>query len=454
MPMSSPRRKDDPNAVAADFRPPAAAIEDRAPPPGAGVTLRLAAGVLASAVVWASVSRVDEIAVAPGKLVTTRPNLVIQPLERSVIRGIHVTIGDTVKAGEPLITLDTTFSDADVEQLKAKLAHFDALLVRLEAEAAERPMAIEPDAAGELQLQYRLHRQKKAAFEAKLADLDQQIARAEAGLATSLAEEDVNRKRLATLTEIEEMRTTLLDRQSGSRLNLLQSRDLRLDIESAIARAGGQRKEMTHGLAKARAEKQAFIEDSRRTTLEQLVEARDQRKTALEELRKAELRRNLVTLTAPADGVVLDIAQRSLGSVMKEAEPLVTLVPLDVPIEAEVSVDARDIGRVAAGQSVRVKLDAFPFQKHGTAEGTVRTISRDAFSPQQQERQAGGVRDGLPFYRVRVSLDAVRLRGLPGDLILLPGMTVSGEIRTGRRTVISYFLYPIMKGLDESLREP
>ncbi len=452
--MTRPERRVEPDAdVASEFQTPAAVLEGRKPPAAAGATLWLAAGVIVSAVVWAAVSHVDEIAVAPGKLVTTQPNLVIQPLERAVIRGIHVAIGDTVKAGQSLITLDTTFSDADVEQLRAKLAHFDALLARLEAEAADRPMTAGPDAGSEMLLQLRLFEQRRASHLSQLRNLDQQIARTEAMLATSRSEEEVNLKRLATLAEIEEMRTTLMDKQSGSRLNLLQSRDLRLDIEAAVARAKGGQAETAHGLEKAKAERQSFIEDTRRTALEQLVEARDQRKTALEELRKADLRRNLVTLTAPANAVVLDIAQRSLGSVMKEAEPLVTLVPLDVPIEAEVAVDARDIGRIAAGQAVRIKFDAFPFQKFGTAEGTVRTISRDSFSP-DAERKKNTTAGTLPFYRVRVSLDAIKLKGIPESVSVMPGMTVSGEIKTGRRTVLSYFLYPILKGMDESLREP
>ena len=101
-----------------------------------------------------------------------------------------------------------------------------------------------------------------------------------------------------------------------------------------------------------------------------------------------ELRRNMVALTAPADAVVLDLAQRSIGSVVREAEPIVTLVPLNVPLEAEVSINSRDIGRVSTDEPVRLKFDAYPFQKFGTASGTIRTISRDAFTPNPQDAAA------------------------------------------------------------------
>ena len=82
---------------------------------------------------------------------------------------------------------------------------------------------------------------------------------------------------------------------------------------------------------------------------------------------------------APADAIVLEVADRSVGSVVKEAEALYTLVPLDSPLEAEVSVEDRDIGRAATGASVRLKLDAWPFQRHGTLDGRLRTVSQESF---------------------------------------------------------------------------
>lgn len=108
---------------------------------------------------------------------------------------------------------------------------------------------------------------------------------------------------------------------------------------------------------------------------------------------------------------MLEVAQRSIGSVLREAEPLVTLVPVAAPVEAEVSIAARDIGQVAAGDTVRVKLDAFPFQKHGTAGGLVRTLSADAF-----QRGRGGWRGGLPGADVLDRHRFVRGAGaLPAD---------------------------------------
>ncbi|EJJ25382.1 HlyD family efflux transporter periplasmic adaptor subunit, partial [Rhizobium sp. CF142] len=187
------------------------------------------------------------------------------------------------------------------------------------------------------------------------------------------------------------------------------SRDARLDVEADITAVRGKADEAVHAYAKLRADRQAFIEDFRRAAMEQLVDLRSQRDMAGEEQKKMELRRNMVALTAPADAVVLDLAQRSVGSVVREAEPVVTLVPINVPLEAEVSINTRDIGRIAVGKEARVKLDAYPFQKYGTASGEVRTISQDTFLTGQPEQTATPSQPAAPFFKARILLADTRL---------------------------------------------
>ena len=165
-------------------------------------------------------------------------------------------------------------------------------------------------------------------------------------------------------------------------------------------------------------------------------------------------------LRAPEDGVVLELGQRSIGSVAKEAEPLITLVPRGNKIEAEVDVDSADVARLRVGDSVRVKLDALPFQRHGTIDGTVRVITENSFQPdksaaQPQGPQTGKDPDGKPaFFRARITLGPLTLQDVPRDFRLIPGMTSTAEILVGKRTIISYLLDPVIRVFDESLREP
>jgi hemolysin D len=186
--------------------------------------------LLGCAVLWASVSVVDEIVVAPGKLITTRPMLVVQPLETSVIRSINVKVGDTVHAGQTLAMLDPTFATADTEQLEGRIQGFDAQIDRIVAELAGQSYVAPRGARADEILQAQLSGQREAFYDAKLHDFDTQIAHAEATRTAGREEETVLVKRIDGLREIDRMRETLVGKGAGSRLSYLQGHDLSLDI--------------------------------------------------------------------------------------------------------------------------------------------------------------------------------------------------------------------------------
>ena len=147
--------------------------------------------------------------------------------------------------------------------------------------------------------------------------------------------------------------------------------------------------------------------------------------------------------------MVLEIAKLSQGSVAQGAEKLFTLVPLNAPLEAEVHIDSLDVGYLKVGDSAHVKFDAYPFQKHGSLDAELRTLSEDAF---QRNTSPGTTLD--VFYTGRIRLKSTRLKKMPEQAKLLPGMTVNAEIVVGKRTVLSYLLWPLTKAINESIREP
>jgi HlyD family secretion protein len=146
-------------------------------------------------------------------------------------------------------------------------------------------------------------------------------------------------------------------------------------------------------------------------------------------------------------------------------QPLLKLIPIDVPLEAEIEIFGKDIARIREateeqirsggqnlpqGSEVRVKLVSFPFQKHGTLRGVVRKISEDSF----EKEEAKGIAS-LTTYKVRVQLlEPIELDNVTDNFRLMPGMATTGEIKVGTRRVIDYFLYPLIRYLDESIREP
>ena len=434
--------------AAVDFQSDARKIDERRPPWIMRATLYALVAAIIIAVTFAAIAKVDRIVVAPGKLVTTAATLVVQPLETSVVRSLNSRVGDIVRQGETLATLDPTFSEADADQLRGRIKSLAAQIHRLENELDDTPY--EPGVRDEeTRLQATIWTRRTEQNRARLAAFDQQIRHIEAEMATKSADRVALEARLGVANELEAMRASLLQKELGSRINYLDAKSQRLQIEREIQLATNNLTELQLDLVRYEAEKTAYLAEFRQKTAEELVRTRRDNDAAVKQLDKAARRNAVTVLTAPADAIVLEMAQRSVGSVMKEAEPLYTLVPLDSPLEAEVSVEGIDIGRVETNADARLKLEAWPFQKHGTLSGKVRIVSDDAFTPDPKK-------DGQqrPYYKARVEMTATDLRDVPRSFRLIPGMAVTAEIKAGERTILAYFLYPLLRGLDESIREP
>ncbi len=251
----------------------------------------------------------------------------------------------------------------------------------------------------------------------------------------------------------------LFEGQIGSRLNLLGARTQRLHVEQELRQTRNRIEELRPTLQSKQAERQAFLDDWRRQLLEETVRVRGELVRVEQALAKATRLDALTVVTAPQDGVVLEVARRSVGSVLREAEPLITLVPANVPLIAEVTIRSADIGYTRPGDVVVLKVDAFPFQRHGVLHGRLRSVAQDSFPRHDQASPEGraGVAPtnaGGAFHAGQVEFIERWPAGLPEGARIIPGMTLTAEIKVGTRRVISYFLNPLMRGFQESIREP
>jgi len=433
-PLSLKRRRKDETEIA--FLPDADAIERGPLPKFVRLTLHVMLAAFVFFIVWASVSPVEKIVVAHGRLVNPLPNIVVQPLDTSIIQSIEVRVGQVVKKGQVLARLDPTFTAADEQQLRVRLDSLNTQAAGLRAELAGQPGAVTGSgSSADSLLQAQLSTERKANFEAQKTKMDQNIARLKAGLETNKHDQQILAQRVKSLREVEAMQEQLMAEQFGAKMHLLEARDRRLEVERDMDLQRNKAIEMASELASAQAERAAFDKSWRQKTMEDLLSATRDRDGITEQLAKADKRHQAITMVAPADGVVLEIGKLSVGSIVREAEPLFTLVPLGAQLEAEVQIDSLDIGYIKQGAPVHIKVDAFSFQQHGMLEGKVRTISQDA------------------YYLSRIPYTG-KLKKLPEGAQLLPGMTVSAEVVVGHRTVMSYLLYPLTRAMDESIREP
>lgn len=156
---------------------------------------------------------------------------------------------------------------------------------------------------------------------------------------------------------------------------------------------------------------------------------------------KAERHFNLRKFYSPVDGTVNALGVFTIGGVVSATKPMITIVPVNTPLIIEVNVLNRDIGFINLDQEVEIKLDTFPFQKHGILEGKVKKISPDAFEDEKM---------GLT-YKVEITPTKNNVKHNGQEIILSPGMSLTAEVKTGRRRIIEFFLSPLIKYADESL---
>lgn len=193
-------------------------------------------------------------------------------------------------------------------------------------------------------------------------------------------------------------------------------------------------------LKQQRAQSQSEFERDR---MKELTEAESKVKSLIEDLTKANQRRSLQRILSPVDGVVQQLQVHTIGGIVEPAQPLMQIVPDGAVVEIEAKIQNKDIGFVHEGQEAVIKLEAFPFTRYGTLDGTVTEVSDDAIEDEKL---------GLLF-TARIAVPNARLQVDDKILPLSPGMMASVEIKTGTRTMMEYVLSPIMKATDEAGRE-
>jgi HlyD family type I secretion membrane fusion protein len=460
-----PSQKTDQDAAEAirQFQLDTSEIQSQAQPIRTRATLYLTTISIIASIVWASVTDIDKVVSARGKLMSTAPSIVLQPLETSILKAIKVRSGDIVKAGQVLAELDPTFSQADLAQTRARLQQAEGQIARLMAEANEQPFQPSAELPGEVRSsQYALWRNRQNQYQSQLQSFDQRIGKVEGTIASNRTLISGYVEQLKKLQEVEGMRRELAASQWGSKIQLNAAIVQRLGVEQQLTNAKATEESSTHELADLKAQRDYFIRQWKTSISQDLIQNQTDRDVYSEQMAKARKKEELVTLIAPSDAIVLEVANRSIGSVISAAEPLMTLTPLNAPLEVVAQVPGSEIGFIRQGDPVSLKLDAYNYMEHGYVEGRIETVSEDSFSaaasplaaaPGQNLKQSQDTQSQL-FYRIRVSIGESKLRNVPDTFRLVPGLPLTADIKVGERKAIAYFLKPLIGTMNEGMREP
>ena len=228
---------------------------------------------------------------------------------------------------------------------------------------------------------------------------------------------------------------------------MLAARNSRLSAEREFSGLQYSLNNLRSEVESIRAEKQALISEWFSKTGVELSQAIKERDANAEELVKLHRRKENINILSPADGVIIELENLFVGAIINEGLAIMSLVPSDVPLTVELDIDPRDIGNLILGADVSIKLDALPYQKHGELLGKISFISEDTVD-QSLDGESG------TFYRARASILSNELKNLPENFRLVPGMLLTGDIKAGRRRLITYFIYPVIRTIQTSFSEP
>jgi len=432
-----------------EFLPAALEIVEQPVSPTARLSAYLLAGGLALALGWAFFGKLDVVSSAQGRLIPVDNIKLIQSSDAGVVRAILVHDGEQVHKGQVLVELDPTATAADTAQARSALQTAQLEVARANAVLGaldNKGLVFLPPAGTPLDIartQQALAQAEWRALEASIAGRGSDRSAASATrdeAATQAAKLD---ETLPLIDEQLDAYEALLAKGYAPKLKVIELRRQRLaaikDRDAALQterKASAQLASAGSTVIQSRAEARAKI-------LGALAKAQADAVLRQEELVKTEQRSRLQQLLAPVDGTVAQLSIHTIGGVVEPAKPIMVIVPRGSILVAEVKLLNKDAGFVRQGQSVAVKLEAFPFTRYGTVPGQVETIGSDAI----EDEKLGLV------YTARIKLDRDVIDQEKAAIRLSPGMALTADIRTGTRSIASYLISPIDQARQEAGRE-
>lgn len=440
----------------AAFLPAALEVQESPPHPAARWLARVLMALLVLAILWACFGKVNIVATAEGKIVPSSRVKQIQPLQKGVVKKIFVSEGQFVRAGEPLLELDTTITQADQNRLQADLyatqlrAQVNTQLLLFLAEEPSGILFESLPLPEQLELSVGDEYLYKQLLWQKWQQYRSQLISLESASAKNLAEQAAIRESISKLeqtlpivTRRTEKLKDLNEREFVSEIDYLESEQERIQQYQDLAAERQNLKQSQAASQEIQQQINLHKAEFSGGLVSELSEFNRNIKSIEEELIKASDINAKQMLYSPVDGQVQDLATNTIGGVVTDAQVLMLVVPHEEHLEAEVFLQNKDIGFVEEAMDAEIKVHTFPFTKYGVIDAKVTTMSDDATVND----------DGSLTYRMQLRLNKDRMLVEGRSVRLMPGMGVTAEVKIGERRVIEFFLVPLLRHSQESLRE-
>ena len=424
------------------------AIYNRPPSRLVIYSLFLVLGLLFISIFFTYFSHIDTVISARGKFTTKTPNISVQATSSSVIAALMAERGQTIQAGQVVALLDGTPARTALQSNSDKLAVVNGRLSRLRLESEilnfDKPLLgqgdLNPLNYDILTKRINEYRGKVRSFTSNITKLKQEI---NAAVETAIIVE----RQTELKHKLENAQKKLYDKKITSLLNYLKAVEGTLNAEERELDALNNIKKLEAELNSIEAEKNAFVAQWTSSLAENIANDDETKMQLVQERILLQQAVENIEIRAPAPGIVLDLPLVAVGSIVQEGDEILTLVQTNQPLALDADIDPRDISDTKIGMPVSVKLDALPFQEFGDLKGKLVFLSRDTFSESLSGEKGA-------FYRGRIDIPSEQLESLPSDFQLTQGMLANADIKVGKRRVITYFTYPIIRAFEGAFREP
>lgn len=406
--------------------------------------LRLAAVVLLVLVIWAAFAKIDEVTRGEARVVPTSQVQIIQSVDGGVVEALLVKEGQIVEAGQLLLRVDPTRFVSNLMESQASQTALQAKALRLEALTRGTPFnppaELLRDAPNVVEQERRLYESRRAEISAQTAIYQSQLVQRQQELNEVRARRDQAERSLALMTQEINATRPMVATGAVSEVEMMR-------LDQQLARIRGDREQATAQIARV----QSAIQEANSKINEVQLTSRNQMSAELSETmsRLASLSQGGVALQdkvkqadikSPVRGTVKRLLVNTIGAVVQPGKEVVEVVPLDDTLILEVQITPKDIGFLRPGQPAMVKFSAYDYSIYGGLEAEVFLIGADSVLDEK----------GNAFYHVRVR---THKPSLGPNLPIIPGMVAQVDVMTGKKTVLSYLLKPVLRAKSNAMTE-
>lgn len=403
----------------------------------------LISGLVVCTVIWAKVATLDEVVVGQGTLVPSASVQKVQSLDGGILTNILVAEGDNVKLGQQLVTLDATrasanFAEAKAEQgaLLRKQIQYTTLIEAIHHNRINSDLSFEhlPPADQQAVLA-KINEIKSRADSANERTIQKQKQWAESNQNTQTL-----RHSLTLLKQELELTQDAVDSGALSAAELRKLERERVNLSGQLEAEYINNKKLHSQVIESQTSRELIFDEFRAETLDQLASVETQIARIEQVLKGLDNQLQQTRLFASMDGIVKSITLPSIGGVVKPGDTIMEIVPTNDTLVVESKIAPQDIAHLKVGQPAVIKFSAYDFVIFGGLAGKLVTISPDAITNDR----------GESYFIAHVQADSESNHAKP----LIPGMQAQVDILAGKKTVMDYWLKPLLRARANAMREP